>query len=179
MFACFNALNFGLCFIVCFALTAVESKTKHSSALERQEHLLRSLPSYEIDYPTQVTHNGRFVRHVTTSARHRSRRSIRNDDGYPVHYSLSFGGKIYQMRLHVNDKLLGSGFVVERHKKGGKIERSSVVENCYLVGEVQGSLHSAAISDCEGLATAFRKIGSPIKSIITGPLDFKWSDNGV
>jgi hypothetical protein len=117
------------------------------------EHLLRNLPEYEIGYPTEISHNGRYVRHVTShDHKRRMRRSINRKDD-PIYYNIKYRGANYDMKLKLNEQLLGSSFVVERHKKGGKVEKTSFAENCYLIGETTAYNLSAAISDCDGLVS--------------------------
>ena len=53
----------------------------------------------------------------------------------------------------MNDKLLGSDFVVERFKEDGKVEKTRVVDNCYLVGETEEAGFITAITDCDGLVS--------------------------
>ena len=117
------------------------------------EHLLRHLSEYDIDYPTETTHNGRYIRHVSSSDHgRRRRRSLQIHEG-PVYYQVRYRGKKYHMRLKLNENLFGKNFTIERHKKGGRVEITNFIEHCYLIGETTLSNHSAAISDCDGLVS--------------------------
>ena len=82
------------------------------------------------------------------------RRSLELNNG-PVYYNVRYHGKEYRMELHRNSELLGSNFTIERHKKDGTVERTKLMDHCYLVGEIAGLNLSAAISDCDGLVSTF------------------------
>lgn len=114
---------------------------------------MRHLSEYEIDYPIETNHHGRYVRHVTSPDHaRRRRRSLKEHEG-PVYYNLRYQGESYKLKLKLNNELFGKDFVVERYKKGGRIERTKFTEHCYLIGETNGSNLSAAISDCDGLVS--------------------------
>lgn len=117
------------------------------------EHLLRNIPDCEIGYPTETNFEGQYIRHVTSpDHQRRKRRSIDRTDT-PVYYNITYRGVTYSLKLRLNEDLLSSGFVVERHKKGGKVETTRLVDNCYLIGETAVYNLSVALSDCDGLVS--------------------------
>ncbi|XP_031573737.1 A disintegrin and metalloproteinase with thrombospondin motifs 2-like [Actinia tenebrosa] len=135
-------------------LNTAKAKWKAQTPILHQEHLLRNLPDCEIGYPTETNQDGRYIRHVTSpDHQRRKRRSIDRTDT-PIYYNITYRGTTYSAKLRLNEELLSSGFVVETHKKGGRVEKTRLVDNCYLIGETSVYNLSVALSDCDGLSGA-------------------------
>lgn len=117
--------------------------------------LIRSLRSYEIDFPTITDSRKSHLGYLTdASSRRRRKRAINLVEANDTfHYQFRTDGEDYNMRLRINEDLFGPDFKVEHFYENDRVESEKLEEHCYLVGETIPHNYSVAISDCDGLVS--------------------------
>lgn len=127
------------------------------------EHLIRNSRDYEVVYPVEVDEHGAFANHVSSlTPSRRKRRSVDHEKG-PFRYQLELAGDMFNMNLHLNEKLLGSDFAISTYKDDGTVETTRSYDNCFLIGESDVSDYSVAINDCDGLVSYLLHSDLPIQ----------------
>ena len=118
--------------------------------------MIRSLRSYEIDFPTITDGEKAHLGYLTDgSSRRRRKRAINiADDRDHFHYKFKANGQDYLMKLRINTHLVGPDFKVEHYYGNGTLESSQMEEHCYLIGKTIPHKFEAAVSDCDGLVSA-------------------------
>ncbi|XP_028397063.1 A disintegrin and metalloproteinase with thrombospondin motifs 3-like isoform X2 [Dendronephthya gigantea] len=126
----------------------------YSTPEEKQGVLIRSLRSYEIDFPTITDGEKAHLGYLTDgSSRRRRRRAINvADDNDRFHYKFRANGQDYHLKLRINKHLVGPDFKVEHYYGNGTLESSEMEEHCYLIGKTIPHKFEAAVSDCDGLS---------------------------